>query len=250
MGGSPAVEIETFGGLRIRMNGAVIDGGRWRGRKTKALLTALIVCGGADVSSDRVMDALWPEADGDQAAKNLKVTLFRLRRLGCRKGETPLPWIRARNKRITLDPEICRVDVFRFREWLARGMETGMDVESLRNAVDLYQGDFLPGGRSAGWVAEFRRQLRSEYADAAARLGERLLRMGRAESAAAALESALKKAGLDADLYALLIRARLDLEQPSKAKAVLDAAAEKFQTELGLDPDPKLLRIAREGGIL
>lgn len=248
--GAPAVEIQTFGGLRIRMNGAVIDGDRWRGRKTKALLKALIVFGGSGVSSDRVMDALWPDADGDQAAKNLKVTLFRLRRLCCRKGETPLPWIRARNKRITLDPDLCRVDVFRFREWLARGMETEMDVDRLRNAIDLYSDDFLPGDRSADWIGEYRRRLRSEYADAAARLGERLLRMGRAEAAATALRSALENVGLDADLYALLIRAHLDLDQPSKARAVFDAAAEKFQAELGLDPDPKLFRIAREGGIL
>jgi DNA-binding SARP family transcriptional activator len=196
------------------------------------------------------VDALWPEADGDQAAKNLKVTLFRLRRLGCREGETPLPWIRLRDRRITLVPALCRVDVFRFRELCARGREADGDVESLRNAVDLYQGDFLPGGGGAEWVAEFRRQLRSEYAEAAARLGERLLRMGRAEAAAPLLRSALENVGLDADLYALLMQAHLDLEQRAKAKAVFVAAAEKFQAELGLDPDPKLLRIARDGGIL
>ncbi|MFP4310277.1 MAG: BTAD domain-containing putative transcriptional regulator, partial [Desulfococcaceae bacterium] len=246
---APAVAIETFGGLRIHIAGNAIDGDRWRGQKTKDLLKALIVFGGADVSSERIMDALWPETDGDQAAKNLKVTLFRLRRLGCQKGETPLAWIRVRNKRITLLPDICRVDVFRFREGVARGMETDMDVEKLRNAIDLYKGDFLPGDRSADWIVECRRRLRSEYAEAAARMGERLLRMARPE-AAATLQSALEKVGLDADLYALLIQAHLDLEQPGKAKAVFVAAAEKFQSELGLDPDPKLLRIARDGGIL
>lgn len=246
----PAVSITTFGGLCIYMGVVAIDGNQWRGSKTKDMLKALIVFGGSNISSDRIMDALWPEADGAQGARNLKVTLSRLRRVGCKKGEQPLPWILARHKRLSLDQDLCQVDVFQFRERLGCGMKIDMDVESLREAIDLYKGDFLPEDRNADWVADHRRKLRSEYVDGVALMVERLLGMGRPDEAAAALESALEKVGLDSDLYALLMRAYIDLDQPGKVRDTFYAAAEQLKAEFGIDPDPKLVRIARVAGIL
>ena len=249
-GGPPAVAIKTFGGLRIHMNGAAIDGDRWRGQKTRDLLKALIVFGGSKISSDRITDALWPDADGAQAAGNLKVTLSRLRRIGCEKGEKPPQWILVRHKRISLARRLCGVDAFRFRECIARGMETDMDVERLKEAVDLYKADFLPNDRDADWIADHRRTLRTEYAAGVARLAERYLRMARAGDAAAVLGSAVEKTGLDGDLCALLMQAHLDMDRPDKARDVFHAAAEKFQTDLGIDPDPKLVSFARTAGLL
>ncbi len=252
--GSPAppqaVAIETFGGLRIHIGGATLDGDRWRGRKTKALLKALIVLGGSRISSDRIMDMLWPGADGAQAAVSLKVSLSRLRRIGCAKGEKPLPWIRVRHKRISLVRPACRVDALRFRECAARGTRTDMDVESLREAVDLYKADFLPDDAGLDWVIDHRRTLRAEYVEAAALLGERLLRMARADEAAEVLGRAVAKIRLDADLYTLLMRAHLDMGRPGKAREVYHAAAEAFQKGLGIDPDPKLVSLARSAGLL
>ncbi len=249
-GGPPAVAIETFGGLRIHMNGAAVDGDRWRGQKTRDLLKALIVFGGSKISSDRITDVLWPDADGAQAAGNLKVTLSRLRRIGCEKGETPPQWIVVRHKRISLTRRLCRVDALRFRECIARGMETDMDVEHLKEAVDLYKADFLPNDRDADWIAHHRRALRTEYATGVARLAERYLRMARAGDAATVLASAVEKTGLDGDLYALLMQAHLDMDRPDKARDVFHAAAEKFKTDLGIDPDPKLVSFARTAGLL
>ena len=74
--------------------------------------------------------------------------------------------------------------------------------------------------------------------------------MARAEDAAAVLASAVEKTGLDGDLYALLMQAHLDMDRPDKARDVFHAAAEKFQTDLGIDPDPKLVSFARTAGLL
>jgi hypothetical protein len=50
-------------------------------RKPLALLKALVAHGSAGVREQRVMDALWPDAEGDAARRALTTAVFRLRRL-------------------------------------------------------------------------------------------------------------------------------------------------------------------------
>ncbi len=50
-------------------------------QKPLAMLKALIAFGGKGVSQSQLIDALWPEAEGDAANRNLDTTLHRLRKL-------------------------------------------------------------------------------------------------------------------------------------------------------------------------
>ncbi len=49
-------------------------------KKTLDLLKALIACGGREVSEQRLCDALWPDAEADDARNNFKITLHRITR--------------------------------------------------------------------------------------------------------------------------------------------------------------------------
>ena len=72
------------------------------------MLKALIALGGKGIDEERLMDILWPEADGDQAYSALTTTLSRLRQL---LGEKVLE---VQAGRVTLNPRYCWVDVWTF----------------------------------------------------------------------------------------------------------------------------------------
>ena len=52
-----------------------------RPKKPLELLKAIIAFGGSNVATERICDALWPDADGDRALNSFKFAIHQLRRL-------------------------------------------------------------------------------------------------------------------------------------------------------------------------
>ena len=80
--------------LRLRVLGPfelLVDGvppafSRKLPRKTLALLCAIIAFGGRDIPEQRLLDALWPQEDGDVAYGALTASVRRLREMLGRKS--------------------------------------------------------------------------------------------------------------------------------------------------------------------
>src|SRR4029453_14470711 len=109
-------------------------------RKPLALLKAPIAFGGRAVREDLVMDALWPDADGDAARVALASALHRLRRLlghelAVLRQDGPL----------SLDPRRCWGDVWAVARLLGRAESAADPRPSTRRAIDLYRGASLDG---------------------------------------------------------------------------------------------------------
>lgn len=156
------VQITTFGELCVEINGKRLYDRDWHGTRTKTLLKALIVLGGYKVSAERLCDMLWPDADGDVARNNLKVALWRLRHLGCEKGQTPASWVVIKHGYVSLVSELCRIDCIEFERVINAPL---MNRESLK-PQDLSQIDkssFLQNDDTALWIIQHREYLASLY---------------------------------------------------------------------------------------
>lgn len=152
------VQITTFGEFRVEINGKVIYDRDWRGARGKTLLKALVVLGGYKVPAEHLADLLWPDADGDIARNNLKVALWRLRRLGCSKSETPLPWIAIQHGCVSLVSSLCNVDCIEFERRLAMALDAD-SPEDIRAALSCYMGDFLANDGNIPWIVGHRERL-------------------------------------------------------------------------------------------
>jgi DNA-binding SARP family transcriptional activator len=107
-------------------------------RRPLALLKALIAFGGRGVRESLLIDALWPDAEGDAARVAFASALHRLRALmGSERA------IVRQDGQVSLDATSCWVDVWAVERLLGRA-EAGQ-TESLRKAIDLYRGAFLDG---------------------------------------------------------------------------------------------------------
>jgi DNA-binding SARP family transcriptional activator len=244
-----AIRIETFGELVIRIGDRTIYDGKWPGARTKNLLKALIVCGGTSVSSDFLVDTLWPEADGDMAMRNLKVTLSRLRRVGCRKGEEPLPWIKVRARHVSLVNSLCVVDSIRFRRKLGAALKEEKNIDLLLQALDLYKDDFLGHERNEAWIIRHRELLREEFMKGVISLSNACLKAGKPEVAVPYLQKAFDADPLNGEVSANLMRCHLEMGSRSGALKVFNKAKQILMRELGIKPGPTLITLAREAGL-
>lgn len=98
------MRVYTLGRFRVEVAGEPLRHAGREPRQPLALLKALVALGGEGVPAEHLCDWLWPESDGDLAAKALSVTLVRLRRLIGAES------LRVHNARISLVPEFCWAD--------------------------------------------------------------------------------------------------------------------------------------------
>jgi len=156
------VVIYTLGRFEVVLEGVPL---RFKGRapvRALELLSALIAAGGRGVSVASLSDSLWPEADGFDAYRAFTTTLHRLRRLLCCPEA-----VRLCAGRLTLDAQLCRVDLWEFE----RTLRAARDPDALREALDLYHGPFM-GDDPSPWCISMRAHLEKQVAAAKSRFGE------------------------------------------------------------------------------
>ena len=244
-----AVRVQTFGQFLVRIRDNIVYDRKWQGGRTKALLKALVVCGGTKVPTDLLIDWLWADSDGDKSARNLKMALSRLRHTGCEKGELPLPWILVRHRQVSLARGLCSVDCILFHARISTAMRRNDDVDLYLGALDLYTDDFLANDRSHLWIIRHRELLRGELVRGVKALAGLCLTHGNPDLAIPYLERTVEKDPLDEDLWVHLMRAHLGTGNPARALKAFRNAAEALKRGLDLEPGPALTALAREAGL-
>ena len=152
------IKIFTLGRFEVLRDGEPVRFTRKVPRKPLALLKALIAFGGRTVREDLVIDAVWPDAEGDAARVALASALHRLRGL---LGHEQA--VLRQDGLLSLDAQVCWVDVWAVERLLGRAETANDPREFTRKATDLYQGSFLEETGSS-----FRRPRRLPMAFAAA----------------------------------------------------------------------------------
>ena len=207
------------------------------------MLQALIALGGREVGVGTLLEALWPDAEGDDAANAFNVTLLRLRRL---LGDGVLL---LRDHKVSLDERRCWLDawaleriVHRFEAAESNGAGTG-DVTALaEQALRLYRGPFL-GGEHAGWSAPARSRLRSRFLRLIGGCARDLRAGGAPAQAAALCRRVLEVEPVAEDILVELVTALLTDGLTAQATAALRESELLFHRLLGRSPSPALWRL-------
>ncbi len=172
------VRIYTMGRFGLTLEDQPHPFGRKTPHKVLLLLKLLIALGGRGISPERVMDILWPQAEGDLSAKSLSVLLVRLRKL---LGQPRI--LESGTGLLTLNPHLCWVDVWAFERALpGEGCPDEEAMTRLEYALSLYQGPFL-GGDEEPWFLDMRQHLHHRFLSSVERLCGLLEKSGRWEEA-------------------------------------------------------------------
>jgi LuxR family maltose regulon positive regulatory protein len=246
------LKIVTFGRFALLRDGAPVGMSGKAQKKPLLMLKAVISAGPDGVHKERLIDALWPDAEGDAGNIAFHTTLSRLRRLTG--DETSIQF----NEGIlSLDQRYCWVDAWafellveRFETVLSGGPKRSGDVPSTRliagKAVSLYKGIFLPTDQDFLPAIAARERLRSKYLRLVSRAGQSLENAGELESAVDYYTRGLEAEPLAEELHQGLIECYLRLDRKAEAVMAYQRCKNVLSAELGVEPSPKTELLFRQ----
>jgi LuxR family maltose regulon positive regulatory protein len=204
-------------------------------RKPQELLQALIAFGGTEVGAGVLIDALWPDSEGDAGYHSLETALYRLRQLlGARDA------VLMEGGKVSLNRDQLWVDVWEFEEELRRPHEPEADgIERIGRLRLLYQGHFLQHEVEKPWVLRASQELRDRWLRAIRDAARECEGARRWEDAAALYRSGIDLDSLNEGLYRGLMLCHRELGDLGDALQVYRRCRELLTRFLGIPPNAK-----------
>ncbi|MEX0961167.1 MAG: bacterial transcriptional activator domain-containing protein [Burkholderiales bacterium] len=240
-----SIRIYTLGRLGVAIDGQAIHSGGKGQQRPISLFKALIALGGRDVSSSPLWECLWPDAEGDLGARNLAITVHRLRRmLGCHDA------VLQHDGKLSLNDRVCWVDAWAFERLVNEGLrgleegESGPDAKrALQAALALYGGPFLAREAEEAWMLAPRLRLEIKFERLVAGLSSALEREGRILEAIDICLSALEREPLNEPLYRRLMDCYVKASEFSSAARTYIRCRRALVRGLGMEPSEQTQRI-------
>jgi LuxR family maltose regulon positive regulatory protein len=203
-------------------------------RKPQELLQAVIAFGGREVSAGLLIDALWPDSEGDAAYHALESALYRLRQLlGSRDA------IQMEGGKVSLNRDRLWVDVWEFEEELKRPRTETYDTEGISRLRRLYQGHFLQHEAERPWVLRARQSLCDRMLRAIRDAARDCEHAHRWEDAATLYRSGIELDSLNEGLYRGLMLCHQQLGDYSEAVQAYRRCRDLLMRLLGIQPNAK-----------
>jgi LuxR family maltose regulon positive regulatory protein len=234
MSGRECFKVHVLGRFRLLRGGAPIAIPA-RLRKPLELLQALIAFGGTEVGAGVLIDALWPDSEGDAAYHALESALYRLRQLlGTRDA------VRMEGGKVSLNRDQLWVDMWEFEEELRRPLDPEMfGSERIGRLRLFYQGHFLQHETERPWVLKARQELRDRLLRAIRDAARQCEHARRWEDAANLYRSGIELDSLNEGLYRGLMLCHQELGDHSEALQAYRRCRELLTRFLGIPPNAK-----------
>jgi LuxR family maltose regulon positive regulatory protein len=226
------VKIYCLGSFELNIAGGPPRFSRKLPRKVLLLLKVLIGFGESRVSEAKILDALWPNEDGDAAHRALTATVHRLRRLLIDPAS-----IKQQAGTLSLDPKKCWTDVRYFEDLV------GADHSNYLAAVKIYRGAFLAQEEHDPWVVSRREKLRAKFIHAVCSLGKDPESTEDFEQAARFYERGLEADASVEPFYQGLMRCYARIGRRDDAMRIYERCRDVLFSDLGQPPSPSTERL-------
>lgn len=236
------IRLYTLGRFALVKDGQPVKFEGKAQKKTLELLKALVALGGREVSEQRLCDTLWPDAEADDARRNLKITLHRLRKIV---GHDVLI---LQDSKLQLDINRCWVDVWVFERLVSRlmakdNMLPPAEYERVSDqALALYHGPFLVASDAFAMVT--RERLRGRLIRVIATTAGRLQHGGAHDKAIAWYERGIDVEPLAESFYQGLMHVYRTLRRPAEGLGVYQRCKKILAAELKVTPSSETEALA------
>jgi LuxR family transcriptional regulator, maltose regulon positive regulatory protein len=182
-----------------------------------------------------LIDALWPDSEGDAAYHALESALYRLRQLlGARDA------VLMEGGKVSLDTDQLWVDMWEFEEELQQPHDRETNgIERIGRLRLLYHGHFLQHEAEKPWILKARHELRDRLLRAILDTARECERARRWEDAANLYRSGIELDTLNEGLYRGLMLCHQQLGDHSEALQAYRRCRELLTRFLGIPPNAK-----------
>ncbi|MEO6024573.1 MAG: response regulator [Burkholderiales bacterium] len=237
------LKVFTLGQFSLLKKGEPLAFSRKVQRKPLDLLRLLIAFGGVQVETTRLMELLWPEAEGDAAKISFDSNLYRLRKLIDVDDMLTLA-----EGKISLDVSRCWVDARAFEELVdriesaSRASPPSSDdwhANCTKELLRLYTGHFLGKESQESWTISTRDRLKAKFLRAVTILGTHLEQRKEWEQAISLYSRALEMDNLAESLYRRLMTCYREQGEPAEALNVYRRCRDMLSIILTMKPSPE-----------
>jgi non-specific serine/threonine protein kinase len=240
--GSPAaVCVRALGFLEVERDGVPLPPAAWKSPRSRELFAYLLVHPEGR-TREQIRAAFWPDASAAQAKNSFHVMLHHLRRAVGRPDIVVFDDDRYQVSRaIGVD-----VDVATFEREMAaasallRANPTSPQAaQRLRDALDLYRGDFLAGENAGDWHIEVRDRMHRVRVDGLEALGAHLVAAELHAAAADVYRRLVQADEWNEEAHRLLMTSLGRSGQRAEALRHYDRLASLLERELGAEPEAR-----------
>jgi predicted ATPase/DNA-binding SARP family transcriptional activator len=236
--------LEMLGRLVVQRDSRQIT--RFRTQKTAALLAYLAFYRQRSHPRDFFIELLWPDSALEAARTNLSVALNALRHQLEGPDIPPGAILMADRLQVRLHPDAFTTDVAAFESLLQRAEgETEFEkrISLQRQALDLYQGDLLPGFYE-DWILTERDRLRDLYLSTLRKAVKGYAEIREYECAIECSHRMVQADPLREGAYHNLMRLYLAVGRPQDALHQYETLEHLLQKELQISPSAPLRELA------
>ena len=210
------------------------------------MLKYMMAKGGTNVPEHALLDALWPDSDGDAAYNAFKTTVHRLRKMLDSKNALVY-----KQGVLAFNAFVVWTDTLAFASCCSRVdkdleeqdcVETALQL--LNELLLLYRGPFLPEEQAA-WIIPEREKLRSKFLYAIQKIADILERQGQWQKAINCCRQAVEIDPLLESLYPRLMQIYAQLGKKTEALGIYRQCKAIYQAELGASP-PKNMQYLKK----
>lgn len=214
--------------------------------QVRTVLAVLLVHRGRPVSTDRLIDVLWPRRAPRDAASALQVKVSQLRAALAAAEPDARALVASGSASYRLEVAADAVDAGRFEEALAHaGPDARSRAEALTAALRLWRGPAFADVADAEFAAVEIARLEELRLSAVETRAEALLELAEDSDLVGELAPLVAEHPLRERLRAAHLRALYRSGRQSEALAGFTELRERLRTELGVDPGPEVAAVHR-----
>ncbi|MCE5203618.1 MAG: bacterial transcriptional activator domain-containing protein, partial [Actinomycetia bacterium] len=243
------LKVQVLGGLRVQAPWGLIPDKAWGKRKSRVLFAMMAVSRGKDISRDVLFEHMWMGLPPGRALANFYVVWSHMRKALMPNPHAGCPYVEHRGGVCRIMPGLVETDLDEFYEVAGtlRAAVAEEDVEAAIKAGErllaIYQGELLPGDLYDDWFTPIRNDLRHEFGDLMALVGDHLAVHQQPAAGMRFLRAALAQDPWREDLYQIALRCQIAAGQRSGAVETYLACRARLSEDLGLDPSAETQRL-------
>jgi DNA-binding SARP family transcriptional activator/predicted ATPase len=233
------LRIRLFGAFEIELNGKPLTGQDWPSQQTQTIFKILLTHPGEIVTSDQLIEILWPNDPVNTARRRLHVRVSQLRKL-LEDKKSLLKTVH--NGYLFEMDESCWLDADLFQSRLRDGSllqennQGQSAIQAYEEARVLYRGDFLAEDIYEDWTFTIREFYRESFLTLLIELSESYAQQGRYRLALARARQALSRDPLRETIYTRLMLYHYYAGDRAQALRTYENCRELLKKELGVSP--------------
>ncbi len=242
-----AIRIRTLGCFSLSVDDTQLTSSGKSNKRPLQLLKVILALGGEQVSQDKVIEAMWPDAEGDSARQSLHTTLHRLRKL---LGEDT---IALHSDYLSIDQRLVWIDFIAYQAVVEQACKVMKLVPSKENrqqlmalteqAHSLYQGDFLATDAQHAYFLDRQQTLKAGFIQLMLDLGDYWQKQAQPEMALRCYRRGLEVDNVSETLYQRLISLYHKLDRNADAVTMFQQCRKNLSDRLGISPSSKTIEL-------